>query len=70
MTQSQSPYLEFLRFQVGQMVERRPSNPNYSSAFNEPPVWLFHLRGFGRTREAAIAMAGLPSSASLTEELH
>jgi hypothetical protein len=49
---------QFLRFQVGQMVEQSCGE------------WLFHLRGFGSTRDAALAMAGVASTVTLPEEIH
>ena len=70
MTRIQDLEYRFLRFQVGQMVERGPSQSLYPGAPKEPLTWLFHLRGFGPTRDAALAMAGLSSTTSLHEELH
>lgn len=70
MTQIRDIQYHFLRFQVGQMVERGSSSPNYPGASIAPATWLFHLRGFGSTREAALAMAGLSSTVSLQEEIH
>jgi hypothetical protein len=63
MTRARFLDYQFLRFQVGQLVE------HYINPY-EPPVWLFHLRGYGPTREAALAMAGLPSNIRLSEEIH
>jgi hypothetical protein len=58
MTQIRYIEHQSLRFQVGQMVEQSPA------------VWLFHLRGFGSTRDAALAMAGLSSTVTLQEEIY
>ena len=56
------PKLEFLRFQAGEWEEEHlylPPIPRIRSEVNEP-VRRFHLLGFGKTREAALAMAGVP----------
>lgn len=70
MTQIRDIQYGFLRFQVGQLIEPGPSQSPYPGASREPAAWLFHLRGYGHTREAALAMAGLSSSVSLQEEIH
>jgi hypothetical protein len=70
MTQIRDIQYHFLRFQVGQMVERRSSGPNNPGASVEPSTWLFHLRGFGSTRDAALSMAGVSPTVTLPEEIH
>jgi len=70
MTRIRSLEHEFLRFQVGQMLEYRVVHFGYPSAPENSTTWFFHLRGFGATREAALAMAGISSAISLQEEIY
>lgn len=58
------PELEFLRFQVGEWIEFHLSLPEIPGVRREveSPARRFHLLGFGRSRDAALAMAQMPSS--------
>ena len=69
MTQIKIPALKFLQFQVGELIER-PSAIAKPPGSQKPTDWLFHLLGYGSTREAALAMAGMSSTTTLIEELH
>ena len=62
ITEISRPELNFLRFQVGRWEEEYlclSAIPHIRREINEP-VRRFRLLGFGKTREAAFAMAGLP----------
>ena len=69
MTQIKIPALKFLQFQVGQLIECPSAIPK-SQGSRKPTDWLFRLLGFGSTREAALAIAGMSSTTTLIEELH
>lgn len=64
----QRPEHEFLRFQVGEYIEIHLSLPEIPGVRREveSPARRFHLLGFGRSRQEALAMAGMPSSIPLT----